>query len=120
MRLCAESYGALGRSARKLLHTLASKADEVSAAAFLQHACASLSVALQAANAAITVGGLQRLRLEQLSADLPMSPGQDGGYSSRRRTARRVAHVHASQLDVSSAFHDGFHAANRTAAVSAA
>jgi len=121
-KMCAfalESYGALGQSARKLLHTLASKADEVSAAAFLQHACASLSVALQAANAAIAVGGLQRLRLEQLSADLPMSPGQDG-YPSRRRTARHVAHVHASQLDVSSAFHGGFHAADRGAAVSAA
>ena len=77
----------------------ASKADEVFAAAFLQHACASLSVALQAANAAIAVGGLQRLRVEQLSADLPLSPGQDG-YPSRNRTARRVAHVHASQLDV--------------------
>ena len=117
-KMCAfalESYGALGQSARKLLHTLASKADEVSAAAFLQHACASLSVALQAANAAIAVGGLQRLRLEQLSADLPMSPGQ-GGCPSRRRTARRVAHVHASQLDVSSAFHGGFHAADRAAA----
>ena len=70
-------------------------------------------------NAAIAVGGLQRLRLEQLSADLPMSPGQDG-YPSRRRTARHVAHVHASQLDVSSAFHGGFHAADRGAAVSAA
>jgi len=90
-KMCAfalESYGALGQSARKLLHTLASKADEISAAAFQQHACASLSVALQAANAAIAVGGLQRLRLEQLSADLPMSPGQGGGCPSRRRTPR--------------------------------
>ena len=46
-------------------------------------ASTSLSVALQAANVAIAVGGLQRLRLEQLSADLPMSPGQGGCPSGR-------------------------------------
>jgi len=44
-----------------------------------------------------------------------MSPGQDG-YPSRRRTVHRVAHVHASPMDVSSAFHGGFHAADRVAA----
>jgi hypothetical protein len=33
-----ESYGGLGESARQLLNKLASKADEVTAAAFLQHA----------------------------------------------------------------------------------
>ena len=74
-KMCAfalESYGALGQSARKLLHTLASKADEVSAAAFLQHACASLSVALQAANAAIVVGGRQRLRLHGKGRFVPL------------------------------------------------
>ena len=35
-----------------------------------------------------------------------------GWYAS----ATQVAHVHASQLDVSSAFHGGFHAADRVAA----
>jgi hypothetical protein len=55
------------RSTRQLFHTLASKCDEMTVHAFLQHVAASVSVALQAGNAAITFGGLQRLRVAQLS-----------------------------------------------------
>lgn len=62
------------------------------------------SVALQAGNAAIAFGGLQRLRVEQLAWDLPMSPGLRG-HPSRRRIARRIAHIHNSSLDISAAFH---------------
>ena len=78
-----ESHGAIGESARQLLSKLASRADDTSGHAFLQQAYAHLSVALHAANAAIALGGLQRLRVSQLSGDLPMSPGL-GGYPSRR------------------------------------
>ena len=77
-----EAHGSLGKSARQLLHKLASKADEMSARGFLHQAYARLSIALHAANAAIAVGGMQRLRVDQLfgmcsegGADLPMSPG---------------------------------------------
>ena len=75
---------------------------------FLQQACARLSVALQSANAAITIGGLQRLSVSQLSCDLPMSPsvGQRA-FASRRRTARRIAKVHSSRVNLSAAFHGG-------------
>ncbi|MDR3549426.1 MAG: hypothetical protein P4M11_14365 [Candidatus Pacebacteria bacterium] len=84
--------GAIGESARQLLHKLASTVDEVSGHAFLQDAYARLSVALQSANAAIMIGGLQRLRVNQLSCDLPMSPGVgQRAFASRRRTARRIA-----------------------------
>ena len=70
-----ESHGVVGASARRLLFKLASKVSDISAQAFLQQTYARLSVALQSANAAIMVGGLQRLRMDQLSSDLPMSPG---------------------------------------------
>ena len=56
-----ESHGAVGESARRLLFQLASKVSDISAQAFLQQTYARLSVALQSANAAIMVGGLQRL-----------------------------------------------------------
>ena len=62
----------------------------MSAQAFLQHAAASLSIALQAGNAAIAFGGLQRLRTEQLAWELPLSPRTGShGHPSRRR----IAHV---------------------------
>lgn len=99
-----ESYGSLGSEARRLLNTLASKSDEVSAQAFLQHAAASLSVALQASNAAIAFAGLQRLRTEQLAWEQPLSPGLHG-HPSRRRTARHSARVRTGPLDIGAAFH---------------
>lgn len=74
--------------------------------AFLQQAHARLSVALQAANAAIAIGGLQRLRVSQLSCDLPMSPGVGPrAFASRRRTARRTAEVHSTGVNLNAAFH---------------
>ena len=99
-----ESYGSLGSEARKLLNTLASHSDEMSAEAFLHHAMASLNVALQAGNAAIAFGGLQRLRTEQLAWELPLSPGLNG-HPSRRRIARHSADVWSRPLDLESAFH---------------
>ena len=76
--------------------------------AFLQQAHARLSVALHAANAAIAVGGLQRLRVSQLSGDLPMSPGLGHrAFASRRRTARHIAEVHSMRVNLSAAFHGG-------------
>jgi len=105
-----ESYGSLGVSARQLLHTLASKSDDMSGAAFLQHATASLSIALHSANARIAQGGMQRLRVEQLSADLPMSPGVGSHVRpSRRRITRHWKQVHsAKQVDLSAAFHSAY------------
>ena len=101
-----EAHGAVGESARQLLHKLASKVDDTSAHAFLQDAYARLSVALQSANAAIAIGGLQRLRVNQLSADLPMSPGLgQRAFPSRRRIARHIAEVHSSRVNLSAAFH---------------
>lgn len=82
-------------------------ADDTSGHAFLQQAYARLSIALHAANAAIAIGGLQRLRVSQMSGDLPMSPGL-GGYPSRRRVARRIAHVRTSRVDLRAAFHGGY------------
>lgn len=49
-----EAHGAVGESARQLLHKLATTVDEMSGVAFLQDADARLSVALQSANAAIS------------------------------------------------------------------
>ena len=85
-----ESHGAVGESACQLLFKLASKVSDISAQAFLQQTYARLSVALQSANAAIMVGGLQRLRMDQLSSnDLPMSPGLGHRtFPSRRRSVR--------------------------------
>ena len=55
------------------------------------------------------VGGLQRLRMDQLSSDLPMSPGLGHrAFSSRRRTARHITEVHSSTVNLSSAFHGGY------------
>ena len=103
-----EAHGAVGESARQLLHKLASKVDGVSGHAFLQDAYARLSVALQSANAAIAIGGLQRLRVNQLSEDLPMSPGLgQRAFASRRRTARHIAEVHSMRVNLSAAFHGG-------------
>jgi hypothetical protein len=48
-----ESYGAHGKEARKLLLKLADASEELSAEAFLRHASAALSVALQCGNADI-------------------------------------------------------------------
>jgi hypothetical protein len=76
-----EAHGAVGESARQLLHKLASKVDDTSGQAFLHDAYARLSVALQSANAAIAIGGLQRLRVNQLSAD----PDVSGTRSERVR-----------------------------------
>lgn len=39
--------------------------------------------------------------------ELPLSPGLHS-RPSRRRSARRIAHVHASSLDLSAAFHSAF------------
>ena len=104
-----ESHGAVGASARRFLFKLASKVSDSSAQAFLQQTYARLSVALQSANAAIMVGGLQRLRMDQLSSDLPMSPGLGHrAFPSRRRTARHITEVHSSTVNLSSAFHGGF------------
>ena len=113
-----ESHGAIGDSARQLLTKLASKVDSMSGHAFLQQAYARLSVALHAANASIAVGGLQRLRVQQLlvsSGDLPMSPGL-GGHPSRRRTARRQARVRTHHVDLTAAFHGGYGKAMEAAA----
>jgi len=52
-----ELHGAKGKQARKLLLTLANASEELSAAAFLQHASAALSVALQCGNADIRNSG---------------------------------------------------------------
>jgi hypothetical protein len=106
--LSIEAHGAVGESARQLLHKLASTVDEVSGLAFIQDAYARLSVALQSANAAIATGGLQRLRVNQLSADLPLCPGVGQRASaSRRRTARRIAEAHAMPVNLAAAFHGG-------------
>ena len=71
-----ETTGAVGTSAQRLLHKLASKVDDTSGLTFIQQSYARLSVALQNANAALTLGGLQRLHLHQLSASGD-SPGAD-------------------------------------------
>jgi len=78
-----ESYGAKGKQAGKLLLKLANASEELSAAAFLQHASAALSVALQCGNADIAARGVQSMRVHQLAEELPL----DG--SSRRRRQRR-------------------------------
>jgi hypothetical protein len=104
-----EAHGAVGESARQLLHKLATTVDDMSGHAFVQDAHARLSVALQSANAAIAIGGLQRLRVNQLSADLlPMCPGLgQRALASRRRTARRIAEVRSMPVDLTAAFHGG-------------
>ncbi|MDR3427768.1 hypothetical protein [Silvimonas sp.] len=104
-----EAHGAIGESARQLLQKLVSHVDVMSGHAFLQQAYARLSVALQSANAAITIGGLQRLRVNQLSCDRPMSPGLgQRAFASRRRMARHIAEVHSMKVNLSAAFHGGF------------
>jgi len=52
-----ESYGAKGKPAQRLLLRLADASEELSAAAFLLHASAALSVALQCGNADIAAWG---------------------------------------------------------------
>jgi hypothetical protein len=112
-----ESTGAVGASARRLLHTLASRVDDMSGQAFIQQSFARLSVALQNANAAITIGGLQRLRLNQLSisGDFLMNPSL-GGYPSRRRAQQHLTRVRDTRVDMSAAFHGSFRMASVTAA----
>jgi hypothetical protein len=60
-----ESYGARGKQAQRLLLKLADASDELSAQAFMLHASAALSVALQCGNADIASRGTQSLRMHQ-------------------------------------------------------
>ena len=47
--------------------------------------------------------------MDQLSSDLPMSPGLGHrAFPSRRRMARHITEVHSSTVNLSSAFHGGF------------
>ena len=101
-----ETTGAVGTSAQRLLHKLASKVDDTSGLTFIQQSYARLSVALQNANAALTLGGLQRLHLHQLSAsgDSLIHPDRNG-YPSHRRAQQHLARVRNSRIDMSAAFH---------------
>jgi len=63
-----ETYGARGKQAQQLLLKLADASEELSAAAFLLHASAALSVALQCGNANIAARGTQSLRMRQAAA----------------------------------------------------
>ena len=82
------------------------------AAEKIQQSYARLSVALQNANAALTLGGLQRLHLHQLSAsgDSLIHPDRMG-YPSHRRAQQHLARVRNSRIDMSAAFHGSFHMA---------
>jgi hypothetical protein len=104
-----ESYGAKGKQAQKLLLKLADASEELSAAAFLRHASASLSVALQCGNADIAAKGAQALRVHQLSQQ--QQAGSAGrNRASRRQLQRRDARTRAEPMRVD-AFHSQFHAA---------
>jgi len=108
-----ESYGAKGKQARKLLLKLANASEELSAAAFLQHASAALSVALQCGNADIAARGVQSMRMHQLAEELPLN--SNGSGRKRRQRRPRLAATPSSTaagrpLQVSG-FHTLFHAA---------
>ncbi len=100
-----ESYGAKGKEARKLLLKLADASEELTAAAFLRHASAALSVALQCGNADIAARGVQSMRVHQLEDQHPTR----SAHPTRRRHQHR-ARCTPSDLRVD-AFHSLFHAA---------
>ena len=81
--LALESYGARGKPAQRLLLKLADASEELSAQAFLLHASAALSVALQCGNADIAAHGTQALRMRQAAHAC--------GRRRRRRCMRRTA-----------------------------
>jgi hypothetical protein len=103
-----ESYGAKGREARKLLLKLAEQADEVSAAQFLLHASAALSVALQSGNADIAARGAQDLRVHQHH----QLSGLTARSASRRQREQRAARVQGEALHVN-CFHSAYHSARK-------
>jgi len=69
-----ESYGAKGKPAKRLLLRLADASSELSAQAFLLHASAALSVALQCGNADITARGTQSLWEREAAASSLRAP----------------------------------------------
>jgi hypothetical protein len=101
-----ESYGAKGKQAQKLLLKLADASEELSAEAFLRHASAVLSVALQCGNADIAARGTQSLRMQQARA-------RDGSYNPSHHyqlqpAGRRRHHLQQPlELDLDSADCDG-------------
>ena len=89
-----ESYGALHQEAKALLAKLADESQEVSAEAFLAHAQACMSVALQCGNADIAARGTQQLRVRQHSGDeLPHHQHGAASLPSRAQQSRHVRSV---------------------------
>ena len=113
-----ETYGAKGKQAQRLLLKLADASEELSAQAFLLHASAALSVALQCGNADIAARGTQSLRMHQATAF-----SLHASHSARYQPAGRRRHPKQSlqpsggyddnddDMQVSSAFHSLFNAA---------
>lgn len=108
-----ESYGAKGKQARKLLLKLADASEELSAAAFLRHASAVLSVALQCGNADIAARGTQALRVHQLNEQTGMDGASTGVSQSSRHTQRMSRARQCQQAEPLQvhAFHALWHAA---------
>ena len=105
-----ESYGAKGKQAQKLLLKLADASEELSAEAFLRHASAVVSVALQCGNADIAARGTQSLRMRQARArngsyDTSHHELQPAGRRRRKSSQQESGDYDGAENDYNDRFH---------------
>ena len=113
-----ESYGARGKQATRLLLQLADASEELSAAAFIRHASAALSVALQCGNADVAAKGVQAMRVQQAAAQAG-GLGHSGSTQlpGLKQLQQRAARMREEMVQVPVAYHSLLHAAAAVAPV---
>jgi len=112
-----ESYGSKGKEAHGLLLKLAESSHELSATAFMRHASAAISFALQCGNADIAARGTQSLRTHQATLQSVFA-NATVTTAGRNKLKRHLQNELKSPVDIN--FHTHWHAATATAPLGAA